>query len=444
MVASSQKSRTFAGRETGGSAEFFGSTECMQARLPELHTMSKSLRRTMFDAIRRMLHSSVNPCSDVWLDAFLKLGLPKLDEPGHTRDFYAFVAEASAYLLPLLALRDGFADRLGQVSETMERLASHSWAPPETDFARGLLAFAGGDDIKAESCFERFHERMASSPDRVMFHHTGAQSFRSRSYLKRLQARPATSPRPLDFVRRADVRGGYVLLLSCEIGYLGAYGPRFLKQVLSISSQVAVHFHVVDPPEAALGALRSQVPAFSDPRVGISREHLEYGRRRTYSAISRYVIAERLLDEYGATILVTDVDMNIRSDPQKLLSRVGPDRIGLYLGRPCQRLLPWSAVKAGHAVFPRNATSREFLPILSAYLDEHVKTGRDGWGLDQTALEFVVRVLGDRLKDRVFDVRHCSGYAIGQHKDRPVRRRIADSIVSTGFFCSELLPEGEL
>ena len=113
MVASSQKSRTFAGRETGGSAEFFGSTECMQARLPELHTMSKSLRRTMFDAIRRMLHSSVNPCSDVWLDAFLKLGLPKLDEPGHTRDFYAFVAEASAYLLPLLALRDGFADRLG-------------------------------------------------------------------------------------------------------------------------------------------------------------------------------------------------------------------------------------------------------------------------------------------------------------------------------------------
>lgn len=273
-------------------------------------------------------------------------------------------------------------------------------------FVRGLACYILGDHDSAQEQFARI---APADDDKLLFHHTGAPSFRA-------TLETTAHPVEIDWHKEAQV-GEILYLVACDSGYFGAYAKDFVARTLAVEPDAAFHFHIVNPISSIIDAVD-----FGGTSVGMSFETIGAGNIKTYTTCARFNVATRMMERYKSAIIISDIDMDISVTPKRIIEQCGND-IGFYVG-PLLGYFPWMAIIANHNYFPCTETSRQFLSLAGDFMLTQFHAGNDGWMLDQVGLEYAFRKLAPAHRDLT-----KIDYPLKQFSDRPQRRGIARKLL---------------
>ncbi|MBI1205658.1 MAG: hypothetical protein GC191_00055 [Azospirillum sp.] len=208
-------------------------------------------------------------------------------------------------------------------------------------------------------------------------------------------------PRP---PAQGDAAGGagrpWVLVAACD----GQYCRRFAAGLVASFEQHCrgrlLHLHVADS-DAGTDALLAELQAgMRANRLAISREISGVWRKGAYYASNRFLIADRLMDFYGADLLISDVDI-------RWTDGAAVDRIihaTATLDFACFRadsLGPSSRCDAIVTWFAGTPRTRRLLALVRRFVAAKIDLPEDRiWMLDQAALYSVLRV-AQRWRDPI-------------------------------------------
>ena len=286
-------------------------------------------------------------------------------------------------------------------------------------YVSGLIAYVRDDLVAAESAFRSLPD-VLDSP--MLAYQAGYPAFRSPAFWHELKGfRPTLH---LNFIQRCGPlpERSTVLLCSTDDVYLAAFGEEFAENALGVSEDTYLHFHLINNRMD----LESFAPGLvGHRRVSISTEHTDLPKPDWYAIVARFIILPLVMAEYGRPILVTDIDLYVRSDPTTLSVE---NAVTLDFSRnPAASYVPTTAVLGGHSLFQPTQGGFEFARGLSGYLHKVSKDPRGVWVADQIALLMMWRMLGKVIS--VGNFRDFHGYNYGPTPERPFKkRRAADQL----------------
>lgn len=285
----------------------------------------------------------------------------------------------------------------------------------ELQFMKGLLSYRVGNFFDAQ---ERFQALLPHSRD-LLPHQTSSPAYFYR-WSQDERAGSKTGEFTLHARHPAPSKG--VILMSCDYGYFVSYFRKAIEKIRQHGQ--SVHLHLVLPQEVELGAVLAHI---GDDDVGLSYERETYDlrtqpNRKTYYTAARYLVCHHILALYQRPVLVSDIDINFERAPDDAFSNLAGDEIALYFGRSD---LPWLKILAGFNFFGRLTAESEFLRRLQAFLWFCLETGRDGWMLDQTALEVTYQNCSRAQQRLIRSVHDMLGFAPRQFDNRAESRNIA-------------------
>lgn len=285
-------------------------------------------------------------------------------------------------------------------------------------FAKGLAYYSRGEYALAEEsfkCYGRF------SNEKPLYHRTASAAFRGYVPSLHIDKLPPKTCGEFHLVTKAKCVDNVTVLVSCDIGYFKAYQEDFLSAIGSVNKNIAVHFHIICRAQENFEKALYDFDYQRIDNIGISLECLSYGNIRTYTSLSRYAIAEKIMKFYKSAIFVSDIDLVVKENPQKLLNE-NPEKIGLYFGNYKNSYFPWHAIKAGAGIYPYSQSSIDFLETIGRFMMYSYRSGNDGWMLDQLSIEYAYRNAED---DSIFYDLKETDFPLTQFHDRGERRAVA-------------------
>ncbi|KAA1286178.1 MULTISPECIES: hypothetical protein [Alcaligenes] len=300
---------------------------------------------------------------------------------------------------------------------------------PESDrnFLSGLLEYRAGNYMNAQNEFQK----LIKAKHNLLFHQTGALSYFY--HLDDAQFNDITYHRELDFLQKTENKIGPIILMSCDYGYFVAYFKKTYEKLLKIGAKL--HIHIIAPAEINMSEILRIIKGTS---VGVSieletKEQREKENRKTYYATARYLILQKIIQTYKENVLVADIDIDFNKPLEQGFFEMADNEIALYTS---DSFLPWTKILAGFNLFGRNTSESEFLTKLKSFLSFCLNSDRDGWMLDQTALEVVYQSCSIHQKSKIKPITDIVEYLPKQYENRGAHRSTAltamQGIVSQG------------
>lgn len=300
---------------------------------------------------------------------------------------------------------------------------------PESDrnFLIGLLEYRVGNYMNAQNEFQKLVEAKRD----LLFHQTGAPSYFY--HLDDVKFNNTPHQKDLDFLQKAENKIGPVILMSCDYGYFVAYFEKTYEKLLKIGAKL--HIHIIAPAELNMSEILKIIKGTS---AGVSieletKEQREKENRKTYYATARYLVLQQIIQAYKENILVADIDIDFNKPLEQGLLDIADNEIALYTSNS---FLPWTRILAGFNLFGKNTSESEFLTKLKSFLSFCLNSDRDGWMLDQTALEVVYQSCSIHQKSKIKPITDIVEYLPKQYENRGAHRTTAltamQGIVSQG------------
>lgn len=266
----------------------------------------------------------------------------------------------------------------------------------------GIVAFLRQDYSAAGEYF------IASVDGDTPFAGTGAAS-----YFLNLpsddQSRRFASQENVAFEARS--RGSDAIVACADGGYLKRYAEGYLKSLRAVGSKALVHFHVAGD-QSELEQFTTSLNLFEP--VSFSFE-TPPSTSPAYYASMRFLKAHLFLENIADRILLTDIDVVFRENPDVLLREVeargadlalrmydavrivretGTDGKELYR---YPRTTPWSQINAACLCLtnsPRGAIAAQMIAEdMAGHLSAVLASGKRAWWVDQNSLFFTYRRL---------------------------------------------------
>lgn len=302
--------------------------------------------------------------------------------------------------------------------ELLEKTIKNEKNIPETDrqFLSGLLEYRTGNYFNAEKAFQKLLK-----PDRdLLFHQTGAPAYFYRLNEEILKTEFKTEK--IDILKKAENNNTPIILISCDYGYFIAYFEKTYNKLLKIN--INFHIHIIKPKEISNEEILKHI---KNTKIGISvesesKEEREYKNRKTYYATARYLILKDILKIYQCSILISDIDIEYNRPFEPGFFEIKNDEIALYTNKS---FLPWTKIQAGFNLFGKDTFDSEFLTKLTLFLTFCLNTKRDGWMLDQTALEVIYQSCSIQQKCRIRPITERTGALPKQYENRQAFRSTA-------------------
>lgn len=268
-------------------------------------------------------------------------------------------------------------------------------------YYRGCVHILRDQEDEAFAEFARFKDGVARHRDALPIgpEHPFNIAYRQgtliedRPYLDRLMAAPPPPPPELSPVLPLLVDGPapLVLVAACNGLYLNIFGDVYARSVDAIAPGSLLHLHVIDPPpdlDAWAQRLRDRLP---HTIVNVSRETAPPRATATYFAASRFLIATQLMDLYRRDLLITDIDIELITNPAPWHGRLS-DLAFACFAHP--GFGPASRLAAGIAHFSHTHDGRLVAEAISRFVHSKLDIPwPHSWMLDQAALLSVVHWL---------------------------------------------------
>jgi len=323
-------------------------------------------------------------------------------------------AAQTIFAANMLALMAPISFLVKQEVEIMSCLSSAESIPDfEKKFSRGLIQYRIGNYLAAEREFQSIRH-----DDNVQFHQTGA-----RSYFFRLpDAAFLSHNHPVEILKKCRKKTEGIVLVSCDYGYFKFYFERVLKKLNGLGN--SLHVHVVLPRNVSTDEL---MHVTHHENLGISYEYetdqfLNKKNQKSYYAAVRYLILDKILNIYEQAVLVADINIDFNRPINHVFEKLKNDEIALSFGNVD---MPWVKILAGFNFFGKNTKESEFLLYLKNYLWYCITTDRDGWMLDQVALNAAYQNISLRDRSRIVSMIELLGYTPVQYDDGQAGRAYA-------------------
>jgi tetratricopeptide (TPR) repeat protein len=207
-------------------------------------------------------------------------------------------------------------------------------------------------------------------------------------------------PKGVNWLVRYPLRPRAVLLLSCDARYFRRYArdlvrswrrERAVKPSRTPESSWLIHFHLVHPDTDALGQIRRwhgeglPIAASAESPVLPPSELLDARKFRhpeAYFAAARLRVAPWLLRHYAVPVAISDLDMTLVGDPQRVLDATAQADVGVLRYRAPVKPL-WEEFWTSLLVLRPTPEGRRFSVLHASYTEHFVRLGVLVWMLDQ-------------------------------------------------------------
>lgn len=266
----------------------------------------------------------------------------------------------------------------------------------------GVIAFLNGSDAEAKTHFSRSIE--GDSP----FSATGATSFLSDVTHTSLSSKLLS----LSDIMKSDsaFRERAIITCSDEI-YFKRYAIKYLQSLRNTGSTCPVHFHIAGN--------KIRLKEFVSTIVDLGEVSFSYEtpieRTPAYYASIRFLKAPYFVEKVAARVLLTDIDVTFRSDPDELLDQCVASNSDIMLRiydkirivhqasmpqRPLYRYprtYPWAQVNAACLCLTNTEMGKlaaeQIAQDMAGHLGSVLSRGKRAWWVDQNALLFTYRRL---------------------------------------------------
>jgi hypothetical protein len=179
-----------------------------------------------------------------------------------------------------------------------------------------------------------------------------------------------------------------IILTCCDEVYFNKFGISFINICLKHYDGV-VHVHVINPSYRTLNFFKRR----KSERISFSIEENLIDLDRAYYASSRFMISQKIIKEYGADILMVDIDQAISRDITKIINSFSSNKHNLYINKLNNSWMPWNYYLAGNIYLRNNDLTLDLLNAIINYIHNVVKINnsyKNLWFLDQNALTYAV------------------------------------------------------
>ncbi len=287
--------------------------------------------------------------------------------------------------------------------------------PRDSGFWRGTIEYKVGNYFSAQEGFQS----LLPLRDSLEYHQTGSISY----FYRWDPEEELQEPTNIEIVKMGTGGSAGVVLMSCDYGYFMSYFEKTISKLLA--SEIVVHIHLILPTNVDVRTLGG----LDHERIGVSYEYESEDlsrNKKTYYSIARYLVCSSIIKAYGKPVLVSDIDIDFQTNITSLFSKIESNEIALIFGR---QNLPWLRVMAGLNLFGKDTAESEFLTYLSKFLRFCADTGRDGWTLDQTALDLSYRSTRDVAV--IKDMNKLKSFSLRQYNNRAAYRKKARDAINT-------------
>ncbi|AQS50882.1 hypothetical protein PAEH1_03615 [Paenalcaligenes hominis] len=365
-----------------------------------------------FSSVRAYVHSSKKDIQNEWFENLVNELLKAFEQDPEK---FGFVFELAVFANARLAGTAVFKKNLERFL-TLSRNITLKAGNCEYFFAKGMVNYILGDYKKAEKSFQLYAKNYPRPP---LFHRTGGPMYRN-PYGPKVCGQ-GHFPGCLEIVKYSKSKTTNVVLVSCDSGYLAAYGKDFFDLIKKLDPLSCIHFHVINPVKDILKKIRF----LNNDDIGLSFERVDISQIKTYSSVSRYLIAVKIMDLYDKDVIISDIDLSFKISPKDVVNLVDGD-FGLYINEHKGRCFPWTYVLAGLGVYKKNLNSISFLENISSFINGVFDDEENCWMLDQMALEYALR----RNENMPFSDLRKLGCPLSQFSDRPQRRKLAKNFLT--------------
>lgn len=198
----------------------------------------------------------------------------------------------------------------------------------------------------------------------------------------------------VEFLNDLGIKSDLVILISMDTKFLKAYGP-YLFFIANALQKYHFHFHIIGNDSHgsveestklfdAIRRFRGQdgiKPSFSyepSPRVPSPR---------TYYACGRYLIADKVMNMFGADVYIMDADLTIDKDPKSYFEALKKFDVALPMMDAVMGVSPWRRFMAGNVYVKNNDNGMNFINTVKRYILNNIDKD-NSWMLDQNALDY--------------------------------------------------------
>lgn len=196
------------------------------------------------------------------------------------------------------------------------------------------------------------------------------------------------------------------ILYSANISFLRRFLARILFYAIA-EPELRLHFHLVasdpearafvDEAEELLGALHAfSGRASAPPSLSWSSSEVPsgVGNPITYYACARYLVAEAVMDKFGADVWIQDVDLYPTAAISQAHTAMKEFDAVVAASSGIDLLAPWRRYIANSVYISRSEKGRTFASNAAAYISSFLHEP-DSWMLDQNALDWAVEMAPD-------------------------------------------------
>lgn len=190
-----------------------------------------------------------------------------------------------------------------------------------------------------------------------------------------------------------------VIFTAADSGYFKRFGLAFISSLAKQHPSSNVHFHLYDPDPACMEMISEWKSKLPSMRIGYSTEHIpaealcaagmscsKQSCHSLYICCSRFLAAQRLHRDCGASVLVMDIDVIFAGKLPPLFD--GAD----YALMPRLRQQNWCKRTLGGVVFASSSPlGREFLDYACLHIRKFLSRGLYWFAYDQYALYLALK-----------------------------------------------------
>jgi FkbM family methyltransferase len=277
---------------------------------------------------------------------------------------------------------------------------SLSLPEPEKSFFRGRYSFILEDYDTTKECFNGY---ASAKPEADFFgsyiDHRDVGNLISQTDVKDL---PKSS---LDFIRDVGDTVGPSLVTTANLDYFLRYAGNYIESLKKFGSEFHLHFHVYGCHAEARAYLEKIANVSNLKKLSLSSEDVSVNAPYFF-ATARFLYLSNWSKMFKAPLMVTDIDLQWRVDPNKfLISRLKDGDVGLALNhsvRPQRSSWPASsknrypellsnAVRAWVVALRGNAASGKFAEVFSSLTKVELskaqfRSPNSNWYIDQAIL----------------------------------------------------------
>lgn len=183
-----------------------------------------------------------------------------------------------------------------------------------------------------------------------------------------------------------------VFLLGCDEGYFKRFSEFLISSISKSNKRLTVHFHIIgerENIETEILKVNSIAQSAEGIEARYSFEKKPDDATVTYYAISRFLVAHKIIRHYSADVIIGDIDSAVVGDLRSVKRYVAESDIGVNAATSPDsfRKFPWNSVSGGYMFFKNSKLGVAYAKSLSKYMREvYDPSSLKSWWLDQSSL----------------------------------------------------------